>query len=225
MNKFKYIAALKQLEQCKTIKQLEKLLRGYESATPCHFYTILRQPFEQFTLNYKLYSKALNLYNQRSRASLPDFLYDNIKQVQKEIFDLMFNYHEKNRFQTLTYEELIDIFEFNDTLHMRSSSTTLFELDQLVKNKPVLFTISFNTKLTQFSDYSLVNLQTHKLLVQAIKYKQQVLKNKKHTICEMYIEYLKKHMSPIDTLASKNIDEDIDNLKHQIKALQTLRKM
>lgn len=224
MNLFLYKAKLQELIDCKTISQLENLLREYSDKTQ-NAGKFLNRDYERFKFNYKLYSKAFQLFGQKSKKTLPDFLRDRIKANQKLVLKAL-----KHKNVRLTYEEILDLFEFNEYISIPTYEDCLKIFDEIIKDKPVHFKLANATEnpIDAFTR-TFIKLPTNdfyiKAYIAAIKYKQTTLKNKNHTIWEQYLSALKQKakINPTEEF-NKVLEEQIQNLIDFTKAAKTFQK-
>ena len=224
MDLFLYKAKLQELIDCKTISQLENLLREYSDKTQ-KAKNFIKVHYEDFKFNYKLYSKAFQLFGQKSKKTLPDFLSDRIKENQKKVLLSL-----KHKHICLTYEEILDLFEFNKYIYIPAYEDCLKIFDEIIKDKPVHFKLANATEnpIDAFTR-TFINLPINdfyiKAYIAAIKYKQTTLKNKSHTIWEQYLSALKQKakMNPTEDF-NKVLEEQIQNLIDFTKAAKTFQK-
>lgn len=233
MDKFKYLAHCKKLDTCSTVKELEQLLRDHHRIAQ-HFkwqYQIKdAKSYEKVFYSYKLYSKALNLFSNRSKKKLPDFLYDDLKTIQQSLTTLIaddnIDYAEKQIpfFAKLPYEKILDLFEFDSEVELNSNNFHLHLLDDIIKDKSIHFKFVSNTGISTFSKYSLKNVKDNNLkkYIAAINHKQSGLNNAEYTVSEAYIAELKQncYLTPKQI---PDLDNCITDLKNQIAALETVK--
>lgn len=227
MDLFKYTAAVKEIEMCNTVSGIEKLIRKYNDI-------IIKWPHEikpADILYYKLYTLALNKFESRSKRILPEFLYTNRLRVQTLFLSSIFEYESKEKSyygntkvfnKAQSYEDFMDIFEFDKLLILRPSEWYVEKLNQIIGDKPVHFKVEFNYKNTPFDRYSTNLLQSQKTLLYAIRYKQVNFPDKPQTIWDMFIEDSRQEVLKHDLSELSTIDEQILKLKRQIKALESL---
>lgn len=226
MNLFEYKARVKELEMCKQVGELEAFVRKYNNLCPKYTYSLKPEdkPY------YKLYTLALKLFKEKSNRKLPDFLYDNHKQSNQIILSSLFEAHlpvkirydASNYFiQTPTYEEFIDWFEFDTHLDIPKSNWYVEQLNSIIGDKLIHFTIKFNYCTTSFDSASTKIINEHQILAYSIRYKQVNFPNKPQTIWDLFIQDNVSTAKQYEFDTTLNI-ESITKLKQQIKALETL---
>lgn len=227
MDLFKYTAAVKEIEMCNTVSGIEKLIRKYNDI-------IVKWPHGlklADILYYKLYTLALNKFESRSKRILPEFIYKNRLRVQTLLLSSIFEYGNKEKSyygntkvlnKAQTYEDFMDIFEFDKLLILRPSEWYVEKLNQIIGDKPVHFKVEFNYKRTPFDSYSTNLLNSQKTLLYAIRYKQINFPDKPQTIWDMFIEDAKQEVLKHDLSKLSTIDQQIIKLQQHIKALEAL---
>lgn len=227
MDLFKYTASVKEIEMCNTVSGIEKLIRNYNGNISIQPYEI--KPVD--VLYYKLYTLALNKFENLSKRSLPEFLYENRLRVQNFLLSSIFEYENKKKSyyadtkifnKTQTYEDFMDIFEFDKLLILRSSNWYVKKLNQIIGDKPVHFKVKFNYSTSSFDSYSTKLSESQKTLLYAIRYKQVNFPDKPQTIWDMFIEDYKQEVLKHDLSKLSTIDQQILKLQQQIKALESL---
>ena len=131
MNPFLYTLALKELELCTKLSTLEELIRKYVELTRDSirdFYKPRKlELMQQIILHYKLLCFGLNLFSERSKKILPEFIYKQRIYAQSmiltEILRTPLNHPTPSCFTQLpTYEEFMDYFEFDTKLSLPNFS-------------------------------------------------------------------------------------------------------
>jgi hypothetical protein len=190
MDKFKYISSIKQIDTTKTVYELEELVRKYGYEVKC--YIRHDKSLDLQVMYYKLFVYALNKFTKKSKRVLPDFIYNKRTQFQIDIIKEAVNISEHN--YMLTYEDLIDIFEFDTEVMVPFNFTALEELNDIVGTKPIHFKLNWiRTSLTSFNSSSL-KYETSKrmaLYIYGLRYKMVNFPNSKQTIIESFLDYYK----------------------------------
>lgn len=228
MDLFKYTASVKEIETCKTVSELEKLVRLYYSKCPSARHTLTPSPEQKYY--YKLWTLAFKKFESKSKRILPMFLTQDLSTLQTNLITSMLEaetenktyYASPNFTKVPTYEEFMDWFEFDDTLNLFPSYTYVENLNSLIGDKPVHFKVIFNYSSDQFESYSTNLHQKHQHLVYAIRYKQVNFQNKPQTIWDMFIEYCVKESKFIE-VSEEQINSDVLKLEQQISALKALK--
>ena len=101
MNDFDYVIAYQKIESAKLVYELEKLARDYSLSE----YSINQLNLLECINFYKALTFAFKRFNDKSRKSLPDFIYDSITAFEHRITKLVLDH-------PITYEQFIDCFQF-----------------------------------------------------------------------------------------------------------------
>lgn len=228
MNLFTYTAALEEINTCKYNKDLEVLIRKYVSLLDSR-----NNKTEQteYGLTYKLARRALNLFTERSVSKLPDFVYSQLRLAQKVIVSSILAKHDNERYtnkmhtwtKEYTYEEFINLFEFDKRLDLDQNYYFVQTLDTIIGSNPIHFTIEWNVSLTSFNQHSIPSIRSnsHRALIGAIRLKQTLRPNAASTIIDSYLEYCIVQAKQA-VIVESSIDDSIMLLKQQIKALKGL---
>lgn len=228
MDLFKYTASVKEIETCKTVGELERLVRMYHANCPSARHRIF--PSDEQKFYYKLWTLALKEFQSKSKRALPYFLTQDLVSLQTNLITSMLEaewekkiyFASPNFTKVPTYEELMDWFEFDDTLNLFSSHKYVEELNAIIKDNPVHFEVVFNYSPDAFDNYSTNLHQNHQHLLYAIRYKQVNFPDKPQTIWDMFIEYCIKEAQYIE-LSEEEVDTNVLKLEQQISALKTLK--
>lgn len=231
MDKFIYAVALKEIEVCKSISDLELLIRKYTASVKRSSNTFYQKyelkQFEEILLYYKLLCFSLNLFGKRSKRTLPDFIYDARKYIQEQILREILRFPldstTSSCFSKLTtYEEFIDYFEFDSKLSLPSFTKFPEVLNRIIGDKPIHFDIEFNTALQLFELHSTNLPKDIQTLLYAIRYKQVNFPTQSQTVWDLFISKListTKHVFEV----KPDVQEEVLKLEQQILALQSLK--
>ena len=228
MDLFKYTASVKEIETCKTVGELERLVRLYYSKCPSARHTI--SPLDKQKFYYKLWILAFKKFQSKSKRILPNFLTEALLTLQTNLIISMLEaelekkiyYASPNFTKVPTYEEFMDWFEFDDTLNLYSSYKYVEKLNSIIGDKPVHFKVIFNYSSDQFESYSTNLHQKHQHLVYAIRYKQVNFPDKPQTIWDMFIEDCIKEAKTFK-VSEQEVNRDIIKLHQQISALKAIK--
>lgn len=228
MDLFKYTAAVKEIETCKTVGKLEELVRFYFSSCPSVRHRIF--PSDEQKFYYKLWTLALKTFESKSKRVLPIFLTQDLASLQVNLITSMLEAEEEKKIyyaspnftKVPTYEEFMDWFEFDDTLNLHPSHKYVEKLNNIIKDNSVHFKVVFNYSPDAFDNYSTDLLKAHQHLVYAIRYKQVNFPDKPQTIWDMFIEYCIKEAQYIEE-SKEVVDRNIIKLQQQISALEALK--
>ena len=140
MDLFTYITVMKKIDNLKTLKVKEELIRSI--SLPTSNVNIL-----DYAYNYKCYSRLLNYEYSDSTNSLPQFL---ITKKDDFAIKLLLRYIEDN----IEYSKLIDIFEFTNVIYLPINDLNhLISLNKICKNNKLNFKLLIkyiNVKTSQF---------------------------------------------------------------------------
>ena len=228
MDLFKYTASVKEIETCKTVSELEELVRLYHARCPSARHLVKPSPEQKHY--YKLWTLAFKKFESKSKRILPMFLTQDLSTLQTNLITSMLEaetekksyYASPNFTKVPTYEEFMDWFEFDDTLNLFPSCTHVEKLNSIIEDKPVHFKVIFNYSSDQFESYSTNLHQKHQNLVYAIRYKQVNFPNKPQTILDMFIEDCVKEAKHFE-VSEQEVNTDIIKLQQQISALEALK--
>lgn len=228
MDLFKYTASVKEIETCKTVGELEKLVRLYYSKCPSARHTLTPSPEQKYY--YKLWTLAFKKFESKSKRILPMFLTQDLSTLQTNLITSMLEaelenkiyYASPNFTKVPTYEEFMDWFEFDDILNLYSSHKYVENLNSIIEDKPVHFKVIFNYSSDQFESYSTNLHQKHQNLVYAIRYKQVNFPDKPQTIWDMFIEDCVKE-SKFMEVTEEQVNSDVLKLEQQISALKAIK--
>ena len=228
MDLFKYTASVKEIETCKTVGELEKLVRLYYSKCPSARHTLTPSPEQKYY--YKLWTLALKKFESKSKRILPMFLTQDLSSLQTNLITSMLEaelekkiyYASPNFTKVPTYEEFMDWFEFDDTLNLFPSYKYVENLNSVIGDKPVHFKVIFNYSSDQFESYSTNLHQKHQNLVYAIRYKQVNFPDKPQTIWDTFIEECVKEAKTFE-VSEQEVNTDITKLQQQISALEAFK--
>ena len=230
MDLFKYTASVKEIETCKTVGELEELVRFYYSRCPSVRHLVKPSPEQKHY--YKLWTLALKKFESKTKRILPKFLTQDLSTLQTNLITSMLEaetetekkiyYASPNFTKVPTYEEFMDWFEFDDTLNLHPSHKYVESLNSIIENKPVHFKVIFNYSTDQFDSYSTNLHQKHQDLVYAIRYKQVNFPDKPQTIWDMFIEDCVKESKFIE-VTEEQVNSDVLKLEQQISALKALK--
>ena len=228
MDLFKYTASVKEIETCKTVGELERLIRLYYSKCPSARHLIF--PSDEQKFYYKLWTLAFKKFESKTNRILPKFLTETLLTLQTNLITSMLEaelekkiyYASPNFTKVPTYEEFMDWFEFDDTLNLFPSYKYVESLNSIIEDKPVHFKVIFNYSPDQFESYSTNLHQKHQNLVYAIRYKQVNFPDKPQTIWDMFIEDCVKEAKHFE-VSKEKVDTNILKLHQQISALEAFK--
>lgn len=209
MNEFEYVIHLQKIKDTKYVKDLEVLIRKYSEKLPKGYFTELNKNDMKI---YKLLVFSLNIFSKKSSKILPDFIYKRQLFVQQKLLEQIFES------SNMSYKEFIDLFEFDKKLNLPSSHFYIEELNKIIQNNSIHFTIKFNYRKRSFDNYSTDLPYSDQILLYAIRYKQVNFPNKAQTVWDLFIKDCQSNVSKLPS----NIEENVIKLKQQIKALKTL---
>jgi hypothetical protein len=147
MDLFQYRAIIVNLESLKYVRELEAEVRNLNDKLNANYYYTttyrVREDYLKYKFLYKAYTKALNLFSNKSKKQLPEFIYKHKHIIHTALRDNLIKTKDEDRL-IFTYDELIDLLEFDTVL---TTSPTSFEiipvLHNIIQDKPIHFTINF----------------------------------------------------------------------------------
>ena len=218
---FTYTAAVEQLRNCKYNKDLEQLLRKYYG-----WYSYAKEGpypkpvvYEHIKYNYKLYTLALALFSAKSKATLPDFLYNSHIYAQRNLTGSLVNRNTEHVYLPLhDYVEFVDMFEFDTIVETQTyNSDYITALHNVVLGNHLHFKFKFNQQLDYFDKYSTNDINDEKLQshLHALRLKQTLSPDQPATVLDQYVA---------DTYAAIQQHQDISKqiilLRQHTSALQ-----
>lgn len=230
MDKFKYIAAIKQIETNKLVSTAELYVRNYREICLEHSLKYRstfasdspKFKFEEIKHMYKCYRYALNRFGELSTRILPSFLYDDCNRIQINLLYITCELEYTHMTNARDYSVFIDLFKFDTELIMPSGTSYIEALNSIISDNPVHFkSIQWNHHLTYFDQYSTEQDANPQKLAYAIRHKQVNFPDKPQTIWDWFTADLVKMVS---TIESTNVDADITKLQQQINALTELKE-
>ena len=212
MNPLIYMASIKQIQSATKVSELEALVRKYNKRA-----IIRKSEFDQTDIHYyKLLTLALNRHAEKSKAILPDFLYEYKSNLHNEIIKSLLNQPGN----LPTYEFLMDVLEFDSVLTMPRNDYFLDTLNTIIGNQPIHFTINWNlTYLTDFDGCSTEHNRDTQLYLAGVRYKQVNFPTQYQTVIESYLNYYRPTSESLDKQA---LADSITKLQQHISAIQEL---
>ena len=212
MNPLIYMASVKQIQSATKVSELEVLVRKYHGMG-----NTWKKEFDQTDIcHYKLLTLALNRHAEKSKAILPEFLYE----YKARLHDSIINSLLKQQDNLPTYEFLIDLLEFDSVLTMPRNNYFLETLNSIIGNQPIHFTINWN--LTYLTDFDRCSTELNKeiqLYLAGVRYKQVNFPNQYQTVLESYLNYYRPTSELLDKQA---LADSITKLQQHISAIEEL---
>jgi len=194
MDLFQYHATIANFESLKYVHELEAEIRKLNTTLNANYYynlsSSILKDYTSYKLKYKAYTKALNLFETKSKKQLPEFIYRHKTNVHNALMDQISS--EADNRIIYTYDELIDLLEFDDEMILSHTSFEVIPvLHSIIQDKPIHFRIRFkNFNLNKFSSNSLDNCQSGvKQLIRMTRHKQVLSPNKPSTVIDAAIDY------------------------------------
>ena len=234
MDLFIYQAAVKELYLCKISSKLEELARIYtgkikklpigntwdESLYPI--------PYTEQILWYKLLTLTLKLHSSKSKKVLPDFIHTTKSMAHSTLLNAILGFDQQREYykkwfpltELINYEQLLDWFEFDTILNLPQSINFVENLNTIVGNNSIPFSIEFNNSLTVFDSYSTKFPKQVQQLVYAIRYKQTNFPDKPQTIWDLFLECIRKQAYDI---SQEEADREVLKLEQQITAIKSFK--
>ena len=212
MNPLLYMASVKQIQSATKVSELEGLVRKYHGMV-----NTWKSTFDQTDIcHYKLLTLALNRHAEKSKAILPEFLYE----YKTKLHDSIINSLLSDPSNLPTYEFLMDVLEFDSVLTIPRNDYFLDTLNTIIGNQPIHFTINWElTYLTDFDRCSTTHDKQLQLYLAGVRYKQVNFPTQYRTVIESYLNYYRPAPESLDKQA---LAESITKLQQHISAIQEL---
>ena len=212
MNPLIYMASVKQIQMTTKVSEIETLVRKYHGMV-----NTWKKEFNQTDIhNYKLFTLALNRHTEKSKAILPEFLYE----YKTKLHDSIINSLLSDPSNLPTYEFLMDVLEFDSVLTIPYNDYYLDTLNTIIGNQPIHFTIDWNlTYLTNFDKYSTMYDKKIQLYLAGVRYKQVNFPAQYQTVIESYLNY---YLPTPESLDKQALADSITKLQQHISAIEEL---
>ena len=212
MNPLIYMASVKQIQMTTKVSEIETLVRKYHGMV-----TTWKKEFDQTDIhNYKLFTLALNRHTEKSKAILPEFLYEYKTKLHNSIINSLLS----DPSNLPTYEFLMDVLEFDSVLTIPYNDYYLDTLNTIIGNQPIHFTIDWNlTYLTNFDKYSTMYDKKIQLYLAGVRYKQVNFPAQYQTVIESYLNY---YLPTPESLDKQALADSITKLQQHISAIEEL---
>ena len=212
MNPLLYMASVKQIQSATKVSELEALVRKYHRMV-----NTWKSNFDQTDIhNYKLSTLALNRHAEKSKAILPEFLYEYKQDKHKNIINSLLS----DPSNLPTYEFLINVLEFDSVLNMPRNDYFLDTLNSIIGNQPIHFTINWtSTYLTDFDRCSTTHDKQLQLYLAGVRYKQVNFPTQYQTVIESYLNY---YLPTPESLDKQALADSITKLQQHISAIEEL---
>lgn len=212
MNQLIYMASVKQIQMATKVSELDALVRKYNGMV-----NTWKSIFDQTDIHYyKLMTLALNRHAEKSKAILPEFLYE----YKRNIHNYIINSLLKQPDNLPTYEFLMDVLEFDSVITIPRNDYFLKTLNSIIGNQPIHFTIDWDlTYLTDFDRCSTAHDKQLQLYLAGVRYKQVNFPTQYQTVIESYLNYYRPAPELLDKQA---LAESITKLQQHISAIEEL---
>lgn len=215
MDEFEYQMAIAEINSAKYVKDIEALLRKYVPALSGKYYSyeVAKKDHQSQILIFKVASRAYQKFKSKSKATLPEFVLNALEYNQINITTAIFKGNIPGE-----YEDLINYFEFSDSVTCAKYRVTNFQkLHAVIQNKPINFKLVVNDILSKFE---LNTVEQSRRLIKAIRLKQTLSPNTPSTILDKELEYQQLHASQE---SRESIDADIQLMEEQLIAMKYYR--
>ena len=206
------MASIKQIQSATKVSELEALVRKYHGKV-----NKWQSTFDQTDIcYYNLLTIALNRHTEKSKAILPEFLYE----YKRNLHDSIINSLLSNPGNLPTYEFLMDVLEFDSVLTMPRNDYFLDTLNSIIGNQPIHFTINWSsTYLTDFDRCSTTLGKQLQLYLAGVRYKQVNFPTEYQTVIESYLNY---YLPTPESLDKQSLADSITKLQQHISAIEEL---
>ena len=215
MNDFDYAVAYQKIESAKLVYELEELVRDYAISSNTIYHTTKYKQI-LFAINqYKALTFALQCFNTKSKKSLPDFIYDSVRDLEWYITKLIID-------QPITYEQFIDAFQFKfGVIKCKEIYTAGYSILKafalIVGDKPQPY--SFNWSYYSNLVYSeLIDGWTSRIIeLEHFKQQNQLVNNTivEHELTKLYSEV---NPDPVQVANAHDFVKQIDQVYDTIKS-------
>ena len=212
MNPLIYMSSVKQIQMATKVSEIEALVHKYNRIVNKR-----QSTFDQTDIhNYKLLTLALNRHAEKSKAILPEFLYEYKRNIHNNIINSLLI----DPSNLPTYEFLMDVLEFDSVLTTPRNDYFLETLNSIIGNQPIHFTINWNsTYLTDFDRCSTTHNKQLQLYLAGVRYKQVNFPNQYQTVIESYLNY---YLPTPELLDKQALADSITKLQQHISAIEEL---
>ena len=212
MNPLIYMASVKQIQMTTKVSEIETLVHKYHGMV-----NTWKKEFDQTDIHYyKLMTLALNRYAKKSKAILPEFLYE----YKTKLHDSIINSLLSDPSNLPTYEFLMDVLEFDSVLTIPRNDYFLDTLNSIIGNQPIHFTIDWDlTYLTSFDSWSTELPGSIQLYLAGVRYQQINFPTEYQTVIESYLNY---YLPTPESLDKQALADSITKLQQHISAIQEL---
>ena len=218
MDIFLYQVAVEQLNGAKYAHELEALVRKWHKELDSISLRGDYTDYVKLKLTYKLFILSLNLFADKSKKVLPDFISNLQTSYQREILSRLYKPENNSKFlPLLEYTEFLDFFEFDKVVETpKSNYNNLEVLHNIFLDKPIHFTFKFNQSLDSFDTYTAYGLDTiNKKLIYAIRLKQILSPDTPSTVLDAYMKFILANNTPY-----QDASEHIIKLQQHIDAMK-----
>ena len=219
MDIFLYQIAVEQLNGAKYAHELEALVRKWHNELSKISLYDNSTDYVKLKFTYKLFILSLNLFANKSKKVLPNFIYDSQIDYQCKLLARLYKPEANSKFlPLLECIEFLDFFEFDKVVETPHSPYNHLEaLHNIFLDKPIHFRFKFNQSLDSFDNYVAYDLhQLNKKLIYAIRLKQTLSPDTPSTVLDAYMEFILT-----DTTPYQDASEHIIKLQQHTAALQT----
>lgn len=222
MNQMEYFIKLEYLKNCKTLKELENFIR--ENIFHIKDSYNFKNNIPKRIFYYKLLVLAHKLFTTRSKKELPDFLLNRLKNTQKDILNLFLDKHKEEipNF-AYSYEDFMDVFEFNTKLIFLGGTEQLIIFDELIGENPLPFSMDFNIYLSAFDNVTTFGSISDKKYLAVLRLNQTFNPQKTRSVLLKCLESYLQNCRGAYSVGE--IQEFITLLEQQITALKTLKNV
>ena len=211
MNDFDYEVAYQKIASAKLVYELEELVRGYLVGS----YQINKLNLLECINSYKALTFALKCFRDKSRKSLPDFIYASVMCFENRITNLVVNH-------PITYDQFIDCFQFKSgiikcDLQYNVGYAILKSFALIVGSNPQPYTFDWNYYSSPTYRELIDGLTSRIIELEHFKQQNQLVDN---TIVEHELTklYSKVNPDPVQVAEAHDFVKQIDQVYDTIKS-------
>lgn len=148
MNEFEYQLNLTKIDSAKYVKDVRVLVYDYYELLACTYYSPYHTKGSTLYYNYKLFSKALEKFNNLSSVALPNKFDQLLEQSHRSMLEKI------SKDNTMNYEEVLDLFEYNTLVTLPYLSGQPFKnFCNIIGSNPLPFKLIIKVSPSALSTY------------------------------------------------------------------------
>lgn len=221
MDLFKYEVTKQKILNFKFIKDIEQFIRE-------QYYVLNRADIftdsKSYILDYKLYVLALNIFDDKSRKTLPDMFYNLRLNAQAIIIVDLLCKPEYSK--GITALDIIDMFEFDKIVLLPKSYDTNLHfaqsLHKLIGSTKLHFKFDWSNDHIAYSSFDSLSVSGDdviKAYIRVVRFKQTLSPNEPSTVIDSYLAYTKSKLNTISEFEHTHLSDSAVLLSQQLAAV------